>query len=34
MAAQRWVKAEMIESVVRGKKRRGQIVVTFGDKDV
>src|SRR5258708_2179268 len=34
MAAERWVKAEVIESVVRGKKRRGQIVVTFGDKNV
>src|SRR5258708_2909088 len=34
MAAERWVKAEVSESVVRGKKRRGQIVVTFGDKNM
>src|SRR5205823_12870105 len=33
-AAQRWVKAEMIEGVVRSKKRRGQVVVALGDKNM
>src|SRR6202045_5309993 len=34
VATQRWVKAEMIEGVVRGKKRRSQVVVTLGDKNM